>query len=212
MHSSRMHTTRYRAATHSVRSGRRSTDWTIPAQPPLTVWDQADALPTELYRLSHHSQCEIRQTLYRLSYAGSAQELNSLRYVFLLAATKLGQGNVFTGICDSVNGGVSASVHAGIPPPPGSRHPPRSRPPGADTPLGGDTPLEQTTPGSRHPSWEENPPWEQTPLGSRPPSLADPPGDTVNARAVRILLECNLVLFCFFVVRECKSSMKFLWW
>ena len=34
----------------------------------------------------------------------------------------LGKGNVFTGVCDSVHGGgVSASVHVGIPPPPGSR-------------------------------------------------------------------------------------------
>ena len=48
----------------------------------------------------------------------------------LPAATKLGQGNVFTGVCDSVHrrGGVSASVHAGMHPPredtPKSRHPP----------------------------------------------------------------------------------------
>ena len=39
---------------------------------PLTVWDQADALLTELSRLRHCSQCEIRQTLYRLSYPSSA--------------------------------------------------------------------------------------------------------------------------------------------
>ena len=57
-------------------------------------------------------------------------------------ATKLGQGYVFTGVCDSVHRGGSASVHAEIsrntapapaqsrprwsihPPPPGSRHPP----------------------------------------------------------------------------------------
>ena len=50
---------------------------------------------------------------------------------FLLPATKLGQGNAFTGICDSVHGG-SASVHAGIPPPgaappPGADPPPKSR-------------------------------------------------------------------------------------
>ena len=47
---------------------------------------------------------------------------------------KLGQGNVFTGICDSVYRGVAASVHAGIPSPgvdtPQSRHLP-----GADTPC-----------------------------------------------------------------------------
>ena len=43
---------------------------------------------------------------------------------FLPAATKLGQGNAFTGVCDSVHGGGSASVHAGIPP--------RTRPPPPD--------------------------------------------------------------------------------
>ena len=67
--------------------------------------------------------------------------------------------------------GGSASVHAGIPHPPGTRHPPWSRHPSprADTPR--DPP-----PGSRHPQ-------EQSMLG-----------DTVNERVVRILLECNLVL------------------
>ena len=39
------------ATTHSVRSGRRSTNWAVPAQPPLTVWDQAEPLPTEVSRL-----------------------------------------------------------------------------------------------------------------------------------------------------------------
>ena len=39
-------------------------------------------------------------------------------YLYLPPATELGQGNVFTGICDSVHRGVPASVHAGIPPPP----------------------------------------------------------------------------------------------
>ena len=33
----------------------------------------------------------------------------------LLPAMKLGQDNVFTGVCDSVHMGGSASVHAGIP-------------------------------------------------------------------------------------------------
>ena len=46
-------------------------------------------------------------------------------HLYLLAATKLGQGNVFTGICDSVHsGGVSAS--------------------------GADTPREQTPPGTKY--------------------------------------------------------------
>ena len=56
-----------------------------------------------------------------------------MTWSFLPAATKLGQGNILTGVCLSTGGG-SASVHAGIyppclpqcmlgytPPPPGSR-------------------------------------------------------------------------------------------
>ena len=57
-------------------------------------------------------------------------------------ATKLGQGNIFTGVCDSVHwGGVSLSACWGtpLPPdqagtPPGTRHPPPDQappPPGA---------------------------------------------------------------------------------
>ena len=63
---------------------------------------------------------------------------------FLPPATKLGQGYIFTGVCDSVQGGEgSGPLHARIhttprpeagPPgtdPPGTRHPPGSRhPPG----------------------------------------------------------------------------------
>ena len=81
----------------------------------------------------------------------------SIWKLFLPHATKLGQGNVFTGVCDSVHGrGVwgSASVDAGIPPP-RSRHPQRA-----------------------------DPPWR---------SVQSMLGDMVNARAVRILLECKLV-------------------
>ena len=83
-----------------------------------------------------------------------------LTYLFdlLPLATKLGQGYVFAGVCDSVHGG-SASVHAGMLgyPPPQSRHTP--------------------------------PPPEQAPSPAQ--SML---GDTVNARAVRILLECNPIL------------------
>ena len=87
---------------------------------------------------------------------------------FLPAAAKLGQGNVFTGVCDSVSRRVSASVHAGIPTPP----------PGADTPRS------RHPPGNRH-----TPP--------TPPRSRHPPESrlrhTVNERPVRILLECILV-------------------
>ena len=47
-------------------------------------------------------------------------------------ATKLGQGYVFTRVCDSVHRGVSASVHAGI------HLPGADFPPGADTTPGPD--------------------------------------------------------------------------
>ena len=45
---------------------------------------------------------------------------------FLPPATKLGQGYVFTRVCDSFHGG-SASVHAGIPTTPGKETPPLAR-------------------------------------------------------------------------------------
>ena len=72
------------------------------------------------------------------------------------------EGYVFTGVCLSTGGvGVSASVHAGIPPPQAdtfqSRHtpppeqtPPQSRHP-QSTPPGTDTPSRADTPRSRHP-------------------------------------------------------------
>ena len=63
-----------------------------------------------------------------------------------------------------------------------------SKPPGADPP-GADTPQEQT-------------PLEQTPPGTDTPAQADTPppaqcmlGDTANKWAVRILLECILVVY-----------------
>ena len=66
-------------------------------------------------------------------------------------------------------GGVSASVHAGIPP--WARHPPQTRHPPDQTP----------TPGP-----DTTPPGPDTPLESRLQH-------TVNERPVRILLECILV-------------------
>ena len=114
-------------------------------------------------------------------------------------------------------GGVSVCLPQcmlGYTPP--EQTPPEWTPPWSKHPLGADTP-----PRSRHPPWEQTPtadtPWEQTPQeqippgskytppGSRHPPQQTPPGsrhlppeqsmleDTVNARAVRILLECNLV-------------------
>ena len=88
---------------------------------------------------------------------------------------------------------MSASVHAGIPSLPQSRHPPGvGKPPSPQE----QTPLVPGPPPSRHPPGPDLPPPEQSMLG-----------DTVNERVVRILLECNLVFFfCCFQVH-----LKFTW-
>ena len=95
-------------------------------------------------------------------------------------------------------GGVSASVHAGIPPPPRSRHP-----------LGADTP-----PGSRHPSREQTPPRANTPRSRHPPPHSRL-RHTVNERPVCILLECILVyldetIACKYTVPQISRSENFL--
>ena len=66
--------------------------------------------------------------------------------VSLLPATKLGQGNVFTGVCDSVHRGGLPQCMLGYPP--GSRHPP---------------PRKQAPPQEQAPSPEQAPPQEQAP-------------------------------------------------
>ena len=107
-------------------------------------------------------------------------------YSSLPAATKLGQGNVFTGVCDSVHRGrVSASVHAGMlaPPDQAHHHPPDQAPP----------------PRTRHTTPRDQAP--PLPPDLAPPGPGPPPAEkqgsrrqhTVNERPVRILLECILV-------------------
>ena len=106
------------------------------------------------------------------------------KVMFLPAATKLGQGNIFTSVCQEFcprGGGCLPQCMLGYTPPPGSR-PPWTRqtpllPPGADThPQGADTPqTRQTPPRSRHP-----------PPGSRhPPDQADPPREQTQAYSLR---------------------------
>ena len=144
---------------------------------------------------------------------------------FLPPATKLGQGLIFTGVCDSVHRGGLPQCMLGADPP-GSRHPPDqapphgSRPPWEQTPprpgtphTGADPPLGADTPWTRHPlgglplhagippSLGADTPQPGTPPDQAPPQEQTSPltqsrlGDTVNARAVCILLECNLVQF-----------------
>ena len=126
---------------------------------------------------------------------------------FLPPANVVCECYIFTPVCDSVNGGClpEGGVWDTPPrqtPPPG-RHP-LGRHPQADTPPGRHLPL------SRHPQADTPPgqtplgqtpladtPQADTPLGlSTPPRTKYTPQDTVNAWAVRILLECKLVSGC----------------
>ena len=58
---------------------------------------------------------------------------------------------------------------------------------------------------SRIPPWEQTPPQDQAPpRGADPPGTRHPPpqcmlGDTVNKRAVRVLLERNLVTYLIYI-------------
>ena len=65
-----------------------------------------------------------------------------------------GQGNVFTGVCLSTGGRVSASVHAGIPPPRTRQIPPdQADPPGTrQTPPGKQTPAYGLRVAGTHPT------------------------------------------------------------
>ena len=126
---------------------------------------------------------------------------------------KLGQGYVFTGVCHSVNRGEYLTRYTPLGPstPPGPGTPPwdQVHPPGPGTPP--DQVQDQV-----HPPGPGTPPWDQvhpqtrytpSPDQVHPPGPGTPPrdqvhppparsmlGDTVNVRAVRILLECNLVM------------------
>ena len=73
----------------------------------------------------------------------------------LLPATKLTQGYIFTGICDSVHGGGSESVHAGITPP-SKADPSHGK---ADSLTARQTPLARRPPGKADPlPWKGRPP------------------------------------------------------
>ena len=68
--------------------------------------------------------------------------------LFLPAATKLGEGYIFTGVCLSTEGRVSASAHAGIPP-----SPDQAPPLGPDPPGPGSPPDQAPPPGKRTPAY-----------------------------------------------------------
>ena len=107
----------------------------------------------------------------------------------------LGQGNVFTPLCHSVHGGRGSAQ----PPPVGWPGGGLGRPPtNADPPGIGQTPPDADPPGLGRPprcrlpwGWADPPP-----QGWADPPDADAPPNTVNKRAVRILLEFILVFKC----------------
>ena len=124
----------------------------------------------------------------------SAMHIANLVYflsIYLPAATKLGQGNVFTGVCDSVHRGgclpqcMLGCQHppgrqtppgADTPPPPPDQTPPRAATPWTRHPPGADTLPREDTPQRRHPPGADTSPWEQThtPLGADPPDQTPP--------------------------------------
>ena len=110
-----------------------------------------------------------------------------------------GQGNVFTGVCLSTGGGrVSASVHAGMPYPPGWRAPPwDGEPPGWSTPPNGEPPgMENPPPRDGEPPWDGEPPpgWRThtPPDGEPPPREAD---SSIRSTSGRYASYWNAFLF-----------------
>ena len=124
---------------------------------------------------------------------------------FLPIATKLLEGNIFTPVCQSFcsqgGWGVCLSVCWDSRPP----HTPRNRSPRSRQPPGSRQP--PPPPRSRHPPGADTP-WEQTPLAQ---CML---GDTANKRAVRILLECILVVneneSSLYVARCCRFVLLWL--
>ena len=103
---------------------------------------------------------------------------------------------------------VNHSVHRGggglcLGDPPGQRHPPDRDPPDRDTP--GQRPPWTETPLDRNPPPPDRDPQTETPMDRDPqtetPQTQTPRTETPppygNERAVRILLECILVLYVF---------------
>ena len=149
--------------------------------------------------------------------------------ILLPPANEVCEGYVFTGVCLSTGwgeGGVCPIACWDTPPGTRRRHPPG---PEADTPWA-DTPLGQPPPGQTPPPQDQR----QTPPGRTPPCpgpetdtlqrqtpplgkhpQADPLRsawwDTVNKRAVRIPLECILVVEGVCIVLVTKLFTKLIW-
>ena len=100
-----------------------------------------------------------------------------LQRIFTARKRSLGQGNMFTGVCLSTGGSTWPGT-------PRDQVHPQTR----CTPIPGTPPWTRYTPHL----WDQVPPRPGTPLPAQ-----NMLGDTVNVRAVRIILECNLVVWYF---------------
>ena len=123
-------------------------------------------------------------------------------------ATKLEQGYIFTGFCDSVHRGGSASVHARIPHPLAADHPPMAR----QNPHGKVDPLVRQTPLARQTSLAR-----QTPLARRSPMArrsphgkADPPARQTPPLARRPLCAVHAGRYCQQMDVVHPTGMQFL--
>ena len=109
-----------------------------------------------------------------------------LKFSFLPSATKLWQGNVFTGVCDSIhwgNGGLcqgdapwpeSPQTETPLTETPWTERPPTQRPPAQRPPA-------QRPPGQKPPA--QRPHWTETPLDRDPTGLGrDPWAETPRER------------------------------
>ena len=95
--------------------------------------------------ISYHKP-DLRRRI--LAFSTSRQKKVKIYIVLLPPAIKLGQGFVFTGVCDSVHrGGCLPQCMVGY-----------HTPPGADTPQKQTPPREQTPPRADTPPWSRHPP------------------------------------------------------
>ena len=125
--------------------------------------------------------------------------LHTLTSYLITGRNEVGQGNVFTSVCLST-GGVSASVHAGIPPrtrhPPGSRHPPR--------------PGNPTSPPDQAPPRPGTPPDQETPPS--PPDQAPPPPEadcSIRLTSGRYASYWNAFLLTIYMAGVHSLSLSF---
>ena len=99
--------------------------------------------------------------------------------LFLPAATKLGQGNIFTSICLSTGGGRGVCLSACWNTPP---------------------PRDQTPPGADTPPWDQTSPREQTPPGADTPPGAALPRQALDDMRCKIYSPCGYFGTLFIVL------------